>query len=280
MLRIRETESTLLKLYAKGLLSGTVHTSIGQEACAVGIVSQLDRSLDILYSSHRGHGHFLAYCGNIRGLIAEVFGRQDGICGGLGGSQHIHQENFYSNGIQGAGVSVVAGMALAEKLKESDAVAVAFLGDGTFGEGAVYEGLNIAALWNLPVILVVEDNGYAQSTPSNLQHAGQLRSRSISFGIPVAEADGMDVVSVYSAARTLVDAVRESQSPQMLYLPTCRFGPHSKGDDFRKVDEIEAMHRRDPIIRLEKELDAAKCRALRDAVASEVDAIVEEFTRQ
>ena len=215
MLQIRETESSLLNLYGKGLLAGTVHTSIGQEACAVGVVSQLDRSLDILYSSHRGHGHFLAYCGNIRGLVAEIFGRRDGVCGGLGGSQHIHQENFYSNGIQGAGVSVVAGMALAEKRKQSGAVAAAFLGDGTFGEGAIYEGFNIAALWNLPVVLVVEDNGYAQSTPSNLQHAGELRSRSISFGIPVTEADGMDVIAVCSAARKVVDAVRRSQSPRM-----------------------------------------------------------------
>ncbi|HMJ24673.1 MAG TPA: thiamine pyrophosphate-dependent enzyme, partial [Pyrinomonadaceae bacterium] len=158
MLTVRIVEERLLRLFSEGLLHGTVHTCLGQEGCAVGVVSALNAERDVVFSNHRGHGHFLAYCDDVDGLIAELMGRRTGVCAGVGGSQHLHQKNFYSNGILGGIVPVATGMALAEKAKESDSIVIVFLGDGAFGEGVVYEAFNIAALWDLPILFVVELN--------------------------------------------------------------------------------------------------------------------------
>ena len=152
---IRRFEQSLLDLFGSGVLAGTTHTCVGQETIAVGVVSAIDRARDIVFSNHRGHGHFLAYCGEVERLYLEVMGKAGGVCGGRGGSQHLHYRNFYSNGIQGGIVPVATGMALAEKLQRTGAVALVFLGDGTLGEGVVYESLNIAALWQLPVVFVI-----------------------------------------------------------------------------------------------------------------------------
>ena len=165
MALIRAVETSLLDLFGKGKLRGTVHTGIGQEAIAAGVLAALDLERDVICSNHRGHGHYLAYCGDAKGLIAEVMGLPVGVCRGVGGSQHLHKRNFYSNGILGGMAPVSVGMALAEKTSKSGAVVVQFAGDGALAEGAFYESFNIAALWKLPYMLVVEDNGYAQSTP-------------------------------------------------------------------------------------------------------------------
>ncbi len=247
MLMVRAVELHLLDMFGRGRLSGTVHTCWGQEACAIGLAAALEPGRDIMFSNHRGHGHYLGYCGDIDGLVAEVAGLPSGVCGGTGGSQHIHRGNFYTNGIQGAGAPIVAGMALAEKRKRSGAVAVVCLGDGTFGEGAVYEAMNIAALWSLPMIFLVENNGIAQTTPSTLQHAGELAARAEPFGIPVIRADGQDVDAVHAAATRIVAETRAGSGPQLLFLDTCRFGPHSKGDDTRSPEEITAIRAKDPI---------------------------------
>ncbi len=244
---IRHTEESLLELFSKGLLRGTVHTCIGQEACAVGVISALDKKKDILFSNHRGHGHYLTYSDDVHGLIAEIMGREEGVCGGVGGSQHIHKNNYYSNGIQGAGVPIVAGIALAEKMNNSDAISVAFIGDGTFGEGVIYETFNISALWKLPMLVVVEHNQYAQSTPSYDQHAGVLHERAKVFGYEVSVVDGMDLEEVYLTAKRVIDNVRKEKIPHMLFLNTYRFAPHSKGDDFRSKQEIDRNKKRDPL---------------------------------
>ena len=277
MTLIREVETRLLELFGAGLLRGTVHTCIGQEACAVGVVSALDTSKDILYSNHRGHGHYLAYCDDPAGLIAEIMGRPEGTCGGVGGSQHLQKNNFYSNGIQGAGLPVVAGMALAEKLKGSGAIAVAFMGDGTFGEGAVYEAFNIAALWGVPMLIVVEHNQYAQSTPSSDQHAGELERRAEPFGIPVTVVDGMNVQGVYESAREVVGEIRMSGRPQMLFLNTYRFAPHSKGDDFRDREEVEEHRKRDPLLLISEELGENLCSPIIASVKKRIDGVVMEL---
>lgn len=249
MVMVRAVEMHLLDMFSRGKIAGTIHTSWGQEGCAIGLASALDPNLDIVFSSHRGHGHYLGYCGDVEGLLAEIAGLPSGVCGGLGGSQHIMRGNFYTNGIQGAGAPIVAGMALAELRKNSGAVAVVCLGDGTFGEGVVYESMNIAALWSLPIIFFVEDNSIAQTTPSSLQHAGQLSERATPFGIPVTRVDGQNVVAVRNAAIKSVAAARNGKGPQLLYLDTCRFGPHSKGDDTRSAEEIVALQDRDPVPR-------------------------------
>lgn len=267
MVTIRAVEERLLLMFSQGMLNGTVHTCIGQEACAVGLASALDLDCDIVFSNHRGHGHYLAFSDDVRGLIAEVMGHPEGVCQGIGGSQHIQRGNFYTNGIQGAGAPIAVGMALAEKRKATSAIAVVNLGDGTFGEGAVYEAMNIASLWDVPVVFSVEHNHFAQSTPSELQHAGDLSRRGAAFDIEIHEADGMKVLDVAMAARQAVTSARMTNRPQVLFLDTYRFAPHSKGDDFRDPAEIERQHARDPIIgfaavaRLEDKLDSLRARA-------------------
>ncbi len=259
MVLIRKVEQTLLDLFSKGLLNGTVHTCIGQEACAVGTIAAADKTRDIVFSNHRGHGHYIAYCGDVKGLIAEIMGLPSGVCGGIGGSQHLQRDNFYTNGIQGAGAPIVVGMALAEQRKKSGAVCIAFLGDGTLGEGAVYEAFNLAALWELPVLFVVEHNRYAQSTPFELQHAGDIARRAEPFGIPVHRIDGMDVRLVYAETAAILSRVRSGQGPALLLLDTYRFAAHSKGDDNRDAAEIAGFMTRDPLKLIEHVVGAEEC---------------------
>src|SRR3984885_4759592 len=190
---IRGFEQMLLEQFALGRVAGTTHTCIGQEVAAVAVTAALDRERDCVFSNHRGHGHFLAYCGEVFPLLAEIFGRPDGVCGGRGGSQHLHCRNFYSNGVQGGTVGNAVGVALAEKRKRSGAVTCAWLGDGTFGEGLVYEAMNIASLWRLPLVFAIEANGIAQTTPTGLQLAGSLAARCRAFDIPAEEVTGTDL---------------------------------------------------------------------------------------
>ncbi len=248
MLVLRRFEETLLDLFAAGKIDGTVHTYIGQEANAVGVVDHLERELDVIVSNHRCHGHYLAFTDDALGLLREVMGRQGGVCGGKGGSQHLCNGNFYSNGVLGSTVPVAAGMALAEKQLQTGAVTVAFLGDGTLGQGVVYESLNIASLWQLPILFVVENNFYAQSTPSYLNLAGRIVDRGAAFGIETEELSTTDVVEIHAAAGEVVAKVREGGRPFFLVLNTYRFSPHSKGDDVRDEAEIEAARERDPLL--------------------------------
>src|SRR5512136_2824069 len=162
MLLIRRFEERLLVEFGTGKLTGTTHVSIGQEADAAGVLSVIDPD-DVIFSNHRCHGHFLAYGGEPYRLAAELMGKATGLVGGRGGSQHIQWRNFYSNGIQGGIAPVATGMALAEKVRGTGQVVLVFVGDGTLGEGALYESLNLASLWRLPILFVVEDNGYAQT---------------------------------------------------------------------------------------------------------------------
>jgi TPP-dependent pyruvate/acetoin dehydrogenase alpha subunit len=247
MTLIRRFEETLLELFAAGKLHGTTHTCIGQEADAVGVVSCLEPERDVVVSNHRCHGHYLAFTDDVDGLLREVMGRVGGVCGGKGGSQHLFAGNFYSNGVLGSTVPVAAGMALAEREKGSGAVVTVFAGDGTLGQGVVYESLNIASLWRLPLLVVVEHNGYAQSTPSRLQLAGDVEARAAAFGIATARHDTTDVREVRAAAGEAVDHVRSTGTPFFLVFDTYRFSPHSKGDDFRDPDELAERRLRDPL---------------------------------
>jgi TPP-dependent pyruvate/acetoin dehydrogenase alpha subunit len=255
---IRLFEQSLLDLFGTGVLAGTTHTCLGQEATAVGVLAALDKSRDVVFSNHRGHGHFLAYCGLVEQLYLEVFGKPGGVCGGRGGSQHLHFRNFYSNGIQGGIVPVSTGIALREKIERTGAVTVVFLGDGTLGEGVAYEAFNIASLWSLPVLFVIDDNQYAQSTPKQLQLAGSMRARLEAFGIGVDERQTTDAREVVQLAREATDAVRREVRPRGLVLHTYRLGPHSKGDDTRDPAEIKAAWARDPLEVLKPAVAAAR----------------------
>jgi len=252
MLLIRRFEERLLAEFDAGKLVGTTHAYIGQEADAAGIFSMTDPD-DVVFSNHRCHGHFLAYGaaslqgGNPYQLAAELMGKATGLVGGRGGSQHIHWRNFYSNGIQGGIVPVATGMALAEKVQKTGKIVLVFVGDGTLGEGALYESLNIAALWQLPVLFVLEDNRYAQTTPVEKAVAGSMAGRFAAFGIPTWERATTDVLEVRSAAKEAVRHVRSGAGPGGLILHTYRFSAHSKGDDVRDPTEIARARESDPL---------------------------------
>jgi len=267
---IRRFEQLLLDQFALGRVSGTTHTCIGQEITAVGVTAALDRARDCIFSNHRGHGHFLAYCGEIFLLLAEIFGRPDGVCGGRGGSQHLHLRNFYSNGILGGTVGNAVGAALAEKRRGTGAVTCAWLGDGAFGEGIVYEALNMASLWRLPIVFAVEANGIAQTTPTDLQLAGSMSGRFAAFGIPVTEISGLDVEEAVAAAARAVDATRAEQRPHALISYAPRLGPHSKGDDTRDPDFLRAAWANDPVVRLRDRVDTAT------TIDREIDAMMQK----
>jgi TPP-dependent pyruvate/acetoin dehydrogenase alpha subunit len=268
--RIRRFEETVLEEFPSGVFSGTTHTYLGQEADAVGVLENL-REGDIVFSNHRCHGHFLAYGGEMGALFAELMGRASGVCGGRGGSQHLHWRNFYSNGVQGGIVPVATGMALAEKRKGSEAVTVVFLGDGTLGEGVVYEAFNLAALWSLPILYVLENNRIAQTTPVELGVAGSIPGRFSAFGIPVRELDSSDVLEILPAAGEALEETRRLCSPHALVLHTCRFGPHSKGDDTRSPELLARLKQeRDPLRILGERLVAGERRAIQAEVEAEV----------
>ena len=249
MFFIRRFEESLLDLFAQGKLDGTTHTYIGQEANAVGIIDHLEPERDVVFSNHRCHGHYLAFTDDAFGLLCEVMGKAPGVCGGKGGSQHLCKGNFYSNGVLGSIVPVATGIALAEKQKGAGAVSTVFLGDGTLGEGVTYESLNIASLWELPVLFVVENNHYAQSTPVELELAGSIPARAAAFGVETAELATTDVEEIHEAAGRAVAHIRETGEPFFLVLDTYRFSPHSKGDDNRDPAEIEERRTRDPLDR-------------------------------
>lgn len=271
LLTIREFDSLLLDQFKTGLFPGTTHTSLGQEANAVGVLSHLAEK-DIVVSNHRCHGHFLAYGGDPQALFAELMGKPSGVCGGVGGSQHLHWRNFYSSGVQGGTVAMAAGMSLAEKRVGSGAIVVDFMGDGTLGEGIVYECLNMISLWQLPVMVVLENNGIAQTTPSRLALAGDIRMRFEAFGIPAVELDSSDILDILPAAKELIDQVRSKCAPRALILSTARLGAHSKGDDTRTLVELDRLWQtRDPV--------AIQGARLAEDIRNQVDALVTEEIR-
>ncbi|MFZ2096088.1 MAG: thiamine pyrophosphate-dependent dehydrogenase E1 component subunit alpha [Anaerolineales bacterium] len=240
MYRIRRFEETVLDNFSRGSFFGTTHTYLGQEANAVGVLVNM-RENDIVFSNHRCHGHFLAYGGDPYLLFAELMGRVTGVCGGRGGSQHLHWRNFYSNGVLGGTIPIATGMALAEKYKQSGSIAIAFLGDGALGEGVIYESFNIAALWRAPILYVLENNHIAQTTSIKTAVAGDIRGRFSAFGIPSQQLNSSDVLDIMPVANELISRIRQELSPYALILDTHRFGPHSKGDDTRPADLITRL---------------------------------------
>ncbi len=244
---IRRFEERLLSLFEEGVLNGTTHAYIGQEADAVGIMEHL-QSHDHIFSNHRCHGHYLARTGDAYGLLAEIMGKREGVCGGLGGSQHIGTSMFKSNGIQGGIVPTAAGIALSHKLKQTGGISTVFIGDGTLGEGVVYESLNIASLWKLPLFLVLENNQWAQSTPLQLNLAGDMAARFSAFDIPVREYSGTDVLEIERIADEEIQAVRQDQMPRALILHTYRLCHHSKNDDNRPEEEVKKHRALEPLV--------------------------------
>ena len=271
MLRIRRFEETVLDRFPLGEFYGTTHTYIGQEADAVGVLTWLEAG-DIVVSNHRCHGHFLAYGGSMHALAAELMGRSTGVSGGRGGSQHIQWQDFYANGILGGTIPLAVGMAFAEKQAGSGRIVIAFMGDGTLGEGVVYESLNLAALWEIPVLFVLENNLYAQSTPIRHNLAGSIEGRFTAFGIQVSAAQTTDVIQILELGQESIAAVRKTSKPAALILETYRFSPHSKGDDTRDPHEIARYREQDPLNIHAGRLKASELAQIEAEVVREVQA--------
>lgn len=274
--RIRRFEETVLDNFPRGVFFGTTHTSLGQEANAVGTLAHIQEN-DIVFSNHRSHGHFLAYGGDPRALFAELMGRVTGVCGGRGGSQHLHWRNFYSNGIQGGIVPIATGMALAEKYKHSGCVTIAFLGDGTLGEGVVYEAFNMASLWKAPILYVLENNHIAQTTGIELAMAGNIIERFSAFGIPSRQLVSSDILEILPVVSDLLSSVRHEATPYALILDTHRFGPHSRGDDTRDADLVNKLRQDyDPIQIHGRRLDAMEKTTIESEVNEEIKTAFEK----
>ena len=269
-LLIRRTEQKLLTLFAEGKLFGTVHTCIGQEFAAVAVGRALSPN-DTVFSNHRGHGHFLATGGTVEELVAEVMGKSTGICLGRGGSQHLQKGRYFSNGIQGGIVPVAAGLAMAHKLRRSGGIATVFIGDGTLGEGSLYETLNIASKWDLPLLVICENNLFAQSTSQSETLAGDICGRAAAFGIATRHGSTHDWQDLFGDIHESVDDVRRTSRPVFHRVDTFRLMAHSKGDDNRPADYVQAHWDRDPLSVIERALaDDPQWRAMEQDVAEEV----------
>ena len=246
---IREVEQKFLKLFAQGRMNGTVHTCVGQEFSAVAVAGQL-RPQDWVTSNHRCHGHFIAKTGNWPGLVDELMGLKAGFCMGIGSRQHLFARGFLSNGPQAALVPVATGIALHHQRNGTPAICASFIGEGTLGQGVLYEALNLSALWEVPQLFVCENNMYSQSTPQVGGLAGSIRGRADAFGIRYFEGDTWNTAALIETARQAIDYVRNERKPAFLTVRTYRLKAHSKGDDDRQKDEVAFFASHDPLNRL------------------------------
>ena len=288
MVKIRAFEDNANQLYLSAKMPGLTHMYSGQEAVAVGICEALDAT-DNITSTHRGHGHCLAKGAEFRKMFCELLGKEEGYCRGKGGSMHIADQengNLGANAIVGGSAGIATGAALAAKRLRTGRVAVCFFGDGALGQGLLYEPMNMAALWKLPVIYACENNLYGEYTHVSEMAAGSLCARSQAFGIEAHEVDGQDVLAVNALARELVGRARGGEGPFFILLHTYRFHGHHVGDIDRKYYRTEAEERewkaeRDPIRNFESWLagegiaSGAEFAALSREIRSEAKSAVE-----
>jgi acetoin:2,6-dichlorophenolindophenol oxidoreductase subunit alpha len=254
MLKIRVFEEHVNVLYTSAKMPGLAHLYIGEEAIAVGVCESLRRD-DYITSTHRGHGHCLAKGAMVDRMFAELLGKEPGYCRGKGGSMHIADQemgNLGANAIVGGSTGIATGAALSIKMRQSNQVAVCFFGDGALGQGLLYEAMNMASLWKLPVIYVCENNQYNEYTHYSETTAGQLLARAEAFGILSEELDGQDVRAVYAATSKVVERARRGEGPAFLLCNTYRYYGHHVGDIQRsyyrsKEEEQQWMSERDPL---------------------------------
>jgi acetoin:2,6-dichlorophenolindophenol oxidoreductase subunit alpha len=244
LLLIRRFEQSLLRLFSQGLLDGTTHTCLGQEYVPVALKPLLTPA-DFVFSNHRGHGHYLARFEDPVGLLAEIMGRTGAPCSGVGGSQHLHRDTYFSTGVQGESLPVAVGTAFHLLRQGSRAMALAYVGDGTLGQGAVYEALNMGRLWNVPLAMIVENNRIAQTTPVERHMAGSIQGRAAAFDIAYHRVTSQDVAAIRKELEPLLGRVRERGGPLVVEFETIRLGPHSKGDDTRDEELLQRLRQRD-----------------------------------
>jgi TPP-dependent pyruvate/acetoin dehydrogenase alpha subunit len=280
---IRRFEDRVYRLFLEGEIPGTLHQYQGQEAVAAGVCSTL-RIDDWITSTHRPHGHALAKGVSTREAMAELYGKATGCCGGKGGSMHLGDPKvgmLPAIAIVGGGNTVVTGLGLAMKLRKTDQVAVCFFGDGATNEGAFHEGLNFAAVQQLPIVFVCENNLYGASTPwQQVSLVRDVAERAAAYGVPSAIVDGMDAVAVREASAAAVTHARSGGGPTLLECKTYRFTGHSRSDarGYRTREEEADWAQRDPLIVLAERLDADTVERLEAEVRAELDEAV-EFAR-
>jgi len=245
MLLIRKFESAALDLYSKNIMKGSIHVYIGQEAIAAGVCSNLDKdSDDCITTTHRGHGHLLAMDADPSKMMAELLGRETGLCKGRGGSMHITDVKngvYGANGIVGAGIPIAAGLAFSAMYRKENSVTATFFGDGAANEGVLYETLNLAGIYSLPIFFICENNKYAQTTPSKNTTSGKnIISRASSFGIESLKLDGNDVENVFMECNRIIELIRKEKRPFFIEADTYRFKGHWQGDPeiYRSKDEV------------------------------------------
>ncbi|HBN8619834.1 TPA: thiamine pyrophosphate-dependent dehydrogenase E1 component subunit alpha [Pseudomonas aeruginosa] len=288
MRTIRAFEERLHVEFATGEIPGFVHLYAGEEASAAGVMAHL-RDDDCIASTHRGHGHCIAKGVDVHGMMAEIYGKKTGVCQGKGGSMHIadlEKGMLGANGIVGAGAPLAAGAALAAKLKGSDAVAVAFFGDGGSNEGAVFEAMNLAAVWNLPCLFVAENNGYAEATAANWSVAcDHIADRAAGFGMPGVTVDGFDFFAVHEAAGAAIERARAGEGPSLIEVMLTRYYGHFEGDAQTYRDPDEVKHYRETRDCL-KQFRERTCHAGLlsasdlDAIDAEVEARIEDAVQR
>ena len=288
MRTIRVFEERLHVEFATGEIPGFVHLYAGEEASAAGVMAHLGDD-DCIASNHRGHGHCIAKGVDVYGMMAEIYGKKTGVCQGKGGSMHIadfEKGMLGANGIVGAGAPLVVGAALAARLKGTDSVAVVFFGDGGSNEGAVFEAMNMASVWNLPCLFIAENNGYAEATASNWSVAcDHIADRAAGFGMPGVTVDGFDFFAVHEAAGAAVERARAGEGPSLIEVKLTRYYGHFEGDaqTYRAPDEVKYFREHNDCLMQFRErttrtglINASQL----DQIDSEVDLLIENAVRK
>lgn len=283
MQEIRQFENRVHDIFATGLLPGFVHLYAGEEAVAVGVCAHLTDD-DNITSTHRGHGHCIAKGCDINGMMAEIYGKAAGLCKGKGGSMHIADVGkgmLGANGIVGAGLPLAIGAGLTAKVKKTNNVAVCFFGDGAGNHGTFHEAINMAAIWNLPVIFVAENNGFGEASPFEYASScNNIADRAAAYNIPGEIVDGLDIAAVYGAAERAVERARNGKGPTLLECKTYRNYGHFEGDTqtYKEQERQEkALHEDDPILKFQRDALSEKLLTTSEmtAIAEEVQAAIE-----
>jgi pyruvate dehydrogenase E1 component alpha subunit len=286
MMRIRRFEERVTREFADGNIPGSVHTYIGEEAVATGAIAHL-RKEDYIMSTHRGHGHMIAKGGEMKRMMAELFAKKTGYCLGKGGSMHIADIDIGmlgAAGIVGSGIPIATGAGLSSRIRGTDQVTICFFGDGASNIGRFHEGINLAAVWCLPVVFICENNLWAVSVPTTIScNVSNIADRAVGYGIPGVVVDGMDVIAVYEAAGQAVGRARKGQGPTLIEAKTYRFRGHFEGDAgaYRPQEEIDHWLKRDPIPQFRENLVEMKVLTKKRAeeIDKEVLAEVEEAVK-
>ncbi|APC79166.1 pyruvate dehydrogenase (acetyl-transferring) E1 component subunit alpha [Clostridium botulinum] len=286
MLKIRKFEQVAMNTFAEGKIPGFVHLYIGEEAVATGVCANLKDS-DYITSTHRGHGHILAKGGDLKFMMAELFGKATGYCKGKGGSMHIADATkgiLGANGIVGAGHNIAVGAGLSAQYRETDQVCVCFFGDASTNQGTFHESLNMASVWKLPVVFVCENNLYGISMSQNRHQAiKDVADRGVAYNVPGIVVDGNDVFAVYEAAKEAIKRAREGKGPTLIECKTYRHRGHFEGDPcvYKPTEEQEEWLAKDPIPRFEKYLveneilTEEKLKEVQNKVESQIDEAVD-----